>query len=78
MMLGLFENLKMFYSPEGEAAPKSPLNPFLHFNAVYYRTRGFKNTGDERPFWKLENVLCPELRKQNPSGPFDSLSILLV
>ena len=42
-----------------KAATKGPLDPSIYFIGVDYRTGGLENSSDDRPSWKLENVLSP-------------------
>ena len=71
---GLFENLKMFYPPEG-VCERSSRGVQLFLTYVLFPlvkgVWGFKNTICNPPFWKLENVLSPggSLRTQLQRGP---------
>ena len=55
VMTGLFENLKMFYPPEGGgrllgSILRGPIVFNIGVIGVVKGVWGFKNTGDDRPF----------------------------
>ena len=73
----------MLYPTKGLCESREPkvvqLFLLMFYFCVRKRILDFQFTGENSPFWNLENVLSPEgnLRKQTRRGPLDSLSILL-